>query len=188
MTSKLVVLLRSTNQRIQPDLTRGQESARRPPDCVHNSSQIQLTWQGSELKTTPLCFDILHGVKYWHCFFRCSPPFWMSGNTFPKDLFLYYILTGGRALTFSRKKGESPPPSIFLLSSKIFPKDQFFWKYFDRRTRNCILSKKRIAFSFTSQLATLPNCTPMAIFSPRAFRGCCTVFVQYSTCCFSTML
>ncbi len=34
--SEIVVLLMSTNQRIQPGLTRGQESARLPPACVHN--------------------------------------------------------------------------------------------------------------------------------------------------------
>ncbi len=33
----LVVLLWSTNQRIQPGLMRGQECARRPPACVHNN-------------------------------------------------------------------------------------------------------------------------------------------------------
>ncbi len=36
MSSKLVVLLRPTNERIQPGLMRGQESAR-PPACVHNN-------------------------------------------------------------------------------------------------------------------------------------------------------
>ncbi len=35
---ELVILLSSTNQRIQPGLTRGQESARRPPAWVHNSA------------------------------------------------------------------------------------------------------------------------------------------------------
>ncbi len=36
MSSELVVLLRSTNQRIQPGLTRGQKSAWRLPACEHN--------------------------------------------------------------------------------------------------------------------------------------------------------
>ncbi len=31
----IVVLLRSTNQRIQPDLTPDQETASQPPACVH---------------------------------------------------------------------------------------------------------------------------------------------------------
>ncbi len=38
LSSIPVVLLRSTNQHIQPGLTRGEESACRPPACVHNMS------------------------------------------------------------------------------------------------------------------------------------------------------
>ncbi len=36
VSSELVCLLRSTNQRVQAGVTRGQESARRPPACLHN--------------------------------------------------------------------------------------------------------------------------------------------------------
>ncbi len=42
--SELVVLMRSTNQRIQPGLTRGQYSAQWPPTCVHNNIEPKASY------------------------------------------------------------------------------------------------------------------------------------------------
>ncbi len=46
----IVVLLRSTNQRIKLDPTRGQESAHWPPACIHNSIRFLAGGAGFELR------------------------------------------------------------------------------------------------------------------------------------------
>ncbi len=48
---QVAVLLRLTNQRIQPGLTRGQESARRPPACVRNSFHSIIGVRGWQIST-----------------------------------------------------------------------------------------------------------------------------------------